>query len=75
MQNCANKLKTVASFSGAHFNVTVITVGQRNGPVRGVVRAKFHTSPGPHSLGSLQESQSVSQSVLYQFKLCCVLRQ
>ena len=61
MQNCANKLKTVASFSGAHFNVTVITVGQRNGPVRGVVRAKFHTSPGPHSLGSLQESQSVSR--------------
>jgi len=61
LPNCTKKLRTVASFPGAHFNVTVIVVGQRNGPVRGVVRAKFHNSTWLHSLGNLQELQSVSR--------------
>ena len=60
LQNCAYKQRTVATFPGAHFNVTVVTVGQRNGPVRGIVRAKFHDSTQLHSLGNLQDSQSVS---------------
>jgi len=61
LPNCTNKLRIVASFPGAHFNVTVIVVGQRNGPVRGVVRAKFHNSIWLHSLGNLQELPNSDQ--------------
>ena len=61
LQNCTEKLRSITTFPGAHFNVTVVTVGQKNGFVKGVVRAIFRNSSLHHSLGKLQDSQSVDR--------------
>ena len=60
-QNCTQKLRYITMFPGAQFNVTMLTVGQRNGFVRGVVIATFRNSSQHHSLGKLQYSQSVDR--------------
>ena len=61
LQNCTEKLRSITTFPGAQFNVTVVTVGQENGFVKGVVRAAFRNSSLHHSLGKLQDSQSVDR--------------
>ena len=61
LQNCTQKLRSIKTFPGAQFNVTVLTVGQRNGFVRGVVRAALYNSSVYHSLGKSQDSQSVDR--------------
>ena len=61
LQNCTEKLRSITTFPGAQSNVTVLTVGQRNGFVKGVVRATFRNSSLHHSLGKLQDSQSVDR--------------
>ena len=61
LQNCTQKLRSITTFPGAQFNVTMLTVGQRNGFVRGVVIATFRNSSQHHSLGKLQDSQSVDR--------------
>ena len=61
LQNCTKKLRSITTFPGAEFNVTVLTVGQRNGPVQGVVRATFYNSSLHNSLGKSQDSQSVDR--------------
>ena len=61
LQNCTQKLRSVTTFPGAQFNVTVLTVGQKNGIVKGVVRATFCNSSLHHSLGKLQDTQSVDR--------------
>ena len=59
LQNCTRKLRSITTFPGAQFNVTVLTVGQQNGYVKGVVRATFCNSSLHHSLGKLQDSQTI----------------
>ena len=61
LQNCTQKLRSITTFPGAQFNVTALTVGQQNGYVKGVVRATFRNSSLHHSLGKLQDSQTIDR--------------
>ena len=57
--NCFQKAKSLESFPGQTFNVSVVAVGQRNGVVPSTVYAIFKDTITPHSysLGELQGSQ------------------
>ena len=57
--NCSLKLTMLKTYPGADFNISLVTVGQQNGTVPGVVRAEFSKVFGLHSLGPSQGSQSV----------------
>ena len=57
--NCVQKAKSLESFPGQTFNVSVVAVGQRDGVVPSTVYAIFKDTNTPHSysLGELQASQ------------------
>ena len=58
-KNCSLKQITIDTYPGADFNISLVTVGQRNGIVPGVVRAELSNVSRLHSLGHSQDSQSV----------------
>ena len=58
-KNCSLKQLTIYTYPGADFNISLVTVGQRNGIVPGVVRAELSDVSRLHSLGHSQDSQSV----------------
>ena len=58
-KNCSLKQMIMNTYPGANFSISLVTVGQRNGTVPGVVRAEFSNVTRLHSLGHSQDSQSV----------------